>query len=107
MMSTADKQLCRIEWSGITIEISYTPSWSAAYREVYGDDLAHLEVRSIAPERAPLPITPTGYHSLFLPRQVFEAEGGPVCYVQRWLATKANDPAWKESEHAARQLSLF
>ena len=51
----------QIEWRGIAIEIRYAPSWSNAYLEVYGEPLAHLEVDSIEPVRAELPITETGY----------------------------------------------
>ncbi len=40
-------------WQGIEIEIVYTPRrWSV---------IDHLDIRSIQPERAPLPITGTGY----------------------------------------------
>ena len=47
----------QIEWRGIAIEIRYAPSWSNAYLEVYGEPLAHLEVDSIEPVRAELPIS--------------------------------------------------
>lgn len=43
--------------SDIEIEITLKPD--------YFKDVAHLEIRSIAPERAPLPITATGYRSHF------------------------------------------
>jgi len=52
----------RIEWSGIAIEIRYEPHWLGMD---IGYDTAHLEIESIAPERAHLPITETGYRSHF------------------------------------------
>lgn len=52
-----EKQAYRFTWRGIEIEAIYTPlQWKT---------IAHLEVRSIKPERAPLPITETGYRSHF------------------------------------------
>ena len=97
----------RIEWRGIAIEIRYAPSWSRAYLEVYGEPLAHLEIDSIEPVRAELPITETGYQSLFLPASVFEGEGGPVAFVRAWLKDEAESEAWKQREEASRQMSLF
>lgn len=48
-------QIHRFTWQGIEIEASYWPSkWGTT---------DHLEIRSIRPERAPLPITETGYRS--------------------------------------------
>lgn len=44
-------------WQSIEIE--------AVYRPRYNSIIAHLEIRSINPERAPLPITNTGYLSHF------------------------------------------
>ncbi len=91
----------------LSIEIRYAPSWSRAYLEVYGKPLAHLEITTIEPARAELPITETGYQSLFLPASAFEDEGGPVAFVQAWLEGEAESEAWKQREEAARHMSLF
>ena len=40
----------RIDWNGIAIEIRYEPHWLGMD---IGFDTAHLEIESIAPERAP------------------------------------------------------
>lgn len=63
-------QVLRFKWQGIEIEAIYWPRrWGV---------IAHLEIRSIQPERAPLPITETGYKSHFHPCGTVEANGGDV-----------------------------
>lgn len=51
-------QVHRFTWQGIEIEAIYCP-------RLFGGIIAHLEIRSIEPPRAPLPITETGYLSHF------------------------------------------
>jgi hypothetical protein len=93
-----------IVWRGITVEIRYEERW-------LGSDgpfsTAHLEVRAVAPERAILPITETGYRSHFTPASVIADAGGPVAFVEAWLDHEAESSAWKTREAAARQMSLF
>lgn len=51
-----ETQTHRFRWQGIEIEAVYTPlKWGV---------IAHLEVRSIRPERARRPITETGWRSI-------------------------------------------
>jgi len=54
-----------------------------------------------------MPITQTGYQSLFLPASVFEDEGGPVAFVRAWLEDEAESEAWQHCKDASRQMSLF
>ncbi len=93
-------QIHRFLWQGIEIEARYWPlKWSA---------IAHLEVQSINPERAPLPITGTGYRSHFHQPGTIEAHGGDVVeQVVAWLDEEATKPAWLEHVERSRQLSLF
>ena len=51
------KERHEFTWNGIRIEILYRPDASPAFRNHTGHALAHLEIRSLAPEREPLPIT--------------------------------------------------
>ncbi len=44
---------------------------------VVGEDIAHIQVRSIYPTDVPLPITETGYRSQFIAASAVAA-GGPV-----------------------------
>ena len=91
----------RIDWDGIAVEISYEPDWLCSV------GVAHLQVRSVAPERAPLPITETGYRSHFPAPDDVLSEGGPVAYVRAWLDHAAGAADWKARKDAARQLALF
>ena len=72
-----------------------------------GYDTAHLEIESIAPERAHLPITETGYRSHFTSPETVAAYGGPAAFVEMWLTEESHSPAWRAQEQAARQFSLF
>src|SRR5208282_1849406 len=69
---------------------------------ILGEDLAHLEVRSIHPQDAPLPITETGYRSHFIAASAVGAAGGPAAYVDAWLTAEGDSPAWRERDQAAR-----
>jgi hypothetical protein len=93
-------QTHRFTWQGIEIETIYTPCrWGV---------IAHLEIRSIKPERAPLPITETGYRSHFHPRGTVEANGGDVrAQVTAWLDEEAVTSAWWRYVEASRQGTLF
>lgn len=93
-------QTCRLTWQGIEIEATYTPlKWGV---------IAHLEIRSIRPERAPLPITATGYRSHFHSPGTIEAHGGDVAaQVIAWLDEEAAKPGWRAYVEASRQGDLF
>lgn len=96
----------RIDWNGIVVEIAYEPDW-LGMTALYGEAMAHLQVSSVSPERAPLPITETGYRSHFLPAAAVIESGGPVAYVRSWLEEAEKCPAWKEQQDASRQLAFF
>lgn len=68
---------------------------------------AHLEVRSIAPERAQLTITETCYRFHFLHAEAIDDAGGPTAYVTAWLCYMATSREWLEDERLGRQRSLF
>lgn len=96
-----------ITWNGIRIEITYRPDTSPAFRHSYGQPLDHLEIRSLAPEREPLPITDTGYLSHFTARNVIEEGGGPAALVLAWLDHYAQSPVWQAKQISRQQLDLF
>lgn len=95
-----DPQTYQFQWQGIGIEAVYVPlKWKT---------IAHLEVRSISPEGAPLPITETGYRSHFHQPGTIEGLGGDVvAQVIAWLDEEATKPAWRTHVEASRQGSLF
>jgi hypothetical protein len=98
-------ELHRSEWNGILLEITYAPQWLPP--GILGEDLAHLQVCSLCPTDAPLPITETGYRSHFIAASAIAAAGGPVAYVDVWLTVESDTPAWQARELTARQFALF
>jgi hypothetical protein len=93
-------QTYRFMWQGIDIEATYTPrKWSI---------IAHLEIRSISPERAALPITRTGYRSHFHECGTVEGHGGDVvAQVTAWLDEEATKPEWQVQVAHSKQGELF
>lgn len=102
-MNTHDT-IIRKNWNGIEIEIR----WIADYLAFDdGQSMAHLEIESIAPAHAPLPITETGYRSHFIGRSVVEHMGDPEAYVEAWIDEMSHTHAWRETAVASKQLALF
>lgn len=96
-----EPQTYRFAWQGIGIEATYTPlRWGV---------IDHLEIRSINPPGAPLPITATGYRSHFHQPGTAEALGGDVAaQVIAWLDEEAaTNPEWRAYVEASRQGDLF
>ena len=89
--------VAHVEWRGIALEIGYIAKRFAG--------MDHIEVRSA--ECVPLPITETGYRSLFILPERLEEYDDPETYVLAWLDYAANCKTWKQKEEAARQLLLF
>ena len=96
------------DWRGITVQVEYEADWlGAAARGSHLLVSGHLQLRSLVPDRAPLPVTVTGYRSHFLPMGEVERAGGPVAYATAWLDRMAQSREWKQYEEGGRQLSLF
>lgn len=94
-----------LQWRGIAIEVRFASNWLNMAAKGY--DTAHIEVESLDPERAPLPISETGYRSHFTTAETVAAYGGPVAFVTTWIEEEAARPAWKAYEARSRQLTLF
>lgn len=60
-----------IQWQGMAVSIRHVANWS-------GTGFDHIEVQTILPPRAPLPITETGYRSHFLHGEDLAGHGGAV-----------------------------
>lgn len=89
-----------INWQGIEIELIYQPKKFNV--------IAHLEVRSVTPESAPLPITQTGYLSHHHPMGTVEKnEGTLIEQVTAWLNEAARAKAWMEYVERSRQGNLL
>jgi hypothetical protein len=104
-----EKEKLRFEiyWEGFVIEVLYSPDWLACYLEGNHYALAHMEIRSVHPERAALPMTETGYRSHFEVPDNVDAAGGPEAFVRAWLAEAARSPEWRTRQAEQSQLSLF
>jgi hypothetical protein len=86
--------------SSVRIEIRHTKNYLA-------DGTDHIEIESIAPPRAALPITDTGYLSHFIDWRALKEAGGPVAFVTGWLAREQQSKDWRRRDLARRQGDLF
>ena len=57
-----NKDVSSIKWRGVEVEVSFIRAWSKPFYSAYGFNLCHIEVRA----EQPLPITETGYRSIFI-----------------------------------------
>ena len=86
-------------WCDYQIEVEHTPN------KFEGFD--HIEVRTILPKSAPLPITETGYRSSFPPSVDVRVRGGAMQYVLDWLNEAQASDEWQRYVHQANQRTLF
>ena len=95
-----------IEWmnpvTNETVRIRITHA-----REYLSSGSDHLEIESIKPKRAPLPITETGYRSHFILALDLINSGGPVTFVTAWINQEAKGKAWTKSAVVKAQGDLF
>jgi hypothetical protein len=95
-----------IDWrdpaTGATVRLRITHS-----RDYLSQGSDHVEVESLRPKRAPLPITETGYRSHFMPALELMNAGGPVSFVEGWLAREAMGKHWQKQQAARQQGDLF
>lgn len=102
-----DKEIIIIQWDGMEIEISFCRNWSDAFAKIYGFSMSHFEVRTLSPERAALPITETGYRSIFIPEPEFAEFSSPTAYIIALLDHAAQSPEWQLIRENSQQYSLF
>lgn len=93
-----------IRWRGLTVHVTYDRHAFGWPCEDY--PVSHVQVAN-ALQRGPIPVSETGYKSLFLPFGEVETCGGVVAYVTRWLDAAALKPEWKATERDLRQGRLF
>lgn len=90
-----EKYEYKIVWEGISVEIAHKPKWAAMYD--------HIEVRAAQP----LPITETGYRSIFVTDLEVKEEEGAVNLVIAYLNKEALSQEWKNYLTESSQQSLF
>lgn len=88
--------------AGDTVRIRITHS-----RDYLGLGQDHVEIESIKPKKAALPLTGTGYKSHFLTGLELVNAGGPVVFVRAWLAREACSKEWRTKANARAQGDLF
>lgn len=96
---------------------TYTLTWHDGIADIeirltfkprHYQEIAHLEIESINPDRAPLPITETGYRSHFFHTGTIDlSDFDPVTEVRNWIEKEAASPKWQKMILADRQMSLF
>jgi len=92
-----------MDWNGHLLEITYEPDWLPSC--ITGQDFAHLQVRSIYPTDAPLPIAPNGFYAHALPVSIITAAGGPVNYIDVMLSVESDTQAWREPDSGNMNIS--
>lgn len=103
-----NKDVFIVTWEGIEIEITCNePDYMKSHREIYGYGMFHIEVRSISPEKAPLPITESGYKSIFISEPELAEYGGALKYVTSYIDHEAKSKEWRNCQQNSRQFSLF
>jgi len=93
----------QIIWEGITINVNYVENYSRAFEKTYADKLSHIEIR--ADEE--LPITETGYKSIFIHHSNLMRWGGVEKFIIEELDNGAKSDAWKFKQESKKQLCLF
>ena len=68
-------------WQVQEIEVRYDPAPFNIASHI-GEVISHIEIRTIAPEKAALPITETGYKSHFTPNGNVDNYKTPVAFVK-------------------------
>ncbi len=76
-------------------------------RNYLSEGTDHIEVESLAPKRAPLPITETGYHSHSIDAVELREAGGAKSFVEAWLARESRSKDWQKQDLARGQGDHF
>lgn len=101
------KEILILKWRSYVIQVDFTKSYSRAFEEVYGYPMSHVEIRTVEPDLAPLPVSDTGYRSIFITLPKIENLGGVKTMITDYLDDAARNKSWKEQEEKARQYDLF
>jgi hypothetical protein len=85
-----------LHWSDRTIEVSHQSNWL---------NTGHLHIELRCDER--LPVTATGYRSIFVPQASFRGEAQIAAYVTQLLDEAAPSKDWRAYLEDSKQLKLF
>lgn len=76
-------------------------------RDYLGMGQDHIEVETLAPKKAALPISDTGYRSHFMSPLELADASGPVTFVTAWLDREAHSKDWQKRQTVRAQGDLF
>ncbi len=67
----------------------------------------HIEIHVIAPKKAVIPLTDTGYRSHFIDCEQLREAGGVRRFVEQWLMAESHSKEWQKKDLARQQGDLF
>lgn len=103
----SEKDIFTLGWEGFEIEVSYVSSYSKTIEEQYSYAMAHIEIRTLSPKGAALPVTQTGYKSIFIAKPEIDRYGGADAFIRQALDEAAQAVEWKSRAELQRQYCLF
>ena len=93
----------KITWDGVEIEINYEENFSNAHKKIYGERMCHIEIYA----KEDIPITDTGYKSIFILESKLDEWGGVEKYIRAELEHGSKSPEWEFRKESKKQLCLF
>lgn len=80
-------EIHNLNWNGITLEI--TLEHNQVLTRITGEDHANIQVRSLSPLHAPLPLAERGFYKDSVSASILKAAGGAVAYIDIMLDVAA------------------
>jgi len=93
----------KLNWEGIEIEIIFVEDYSPTVEKNYGEKMHHITIKA----NEELPITETGYKSIFILESNLERWGGLEKYILDELSLASKTDAWEFKKISKNQLCLF
>ncbi len=104
-MSPDEYQTLKMIWNNVAITIKHNSSWSKAYADIQSAKMTHTII--IRDDGLALPISDSGFRSLWLDSRNLEQYEGILDYVKQWLDHDAQSKKWKAIQDDQNQLKLF
>jgi len=92
----------QILWNGVKVNITYKPNYFGNFSNS-ANQLIHIDVNA----DQPIPITETGYKSIFLYKEEVESHGGAKDYIESLLDEYSTSKDWLEYNKSKEQMCLF
>lgn len=102
-MTTSPPEIRTLFWQEICVKITMKRNYSQAYKDTFNQELVHIIIKA----KEPLPITETGFKSIFLPMDHIIDCGSLVQMIQDELDQASQSQEWKAYQTEKRQLTLF